>query len=189
MERLPILTTQRLILSVPTLADAERVAAYHRENRAHLTPWEPTRPDEYFTTEYWRGALPDIAAEALQERSMAFILAPQSQPDAPVIGRCALTNIVRGPFQAAHLGFSLAQTAVGHGYMFEALSAVIRFAFDELGLHRIMANYVPDNSRSARVLAGLGFREEGLARDYLFINGAWRDHILTSLVNPKWRLA
>lgn len=185
MDRLPKLTTERLVLLVPTSQDAERLAAYLADNREHLAPWEPTRPQEYYAPEFWRAALPELVDEALAERSVTLLLAARTRPDGPVLGRCALSNIVRGPFQAAHLGFSLAASAVGGGLMSEALAAVIRYAFDDLRLHRLMANYMPRNARSARVLGRLGFCEEGRARDYLLIDGAWRDHVLTSLVNPR----
>jgi [ribosomal protein S5]-alanine N-acetyltransferase len=68
--------------------------------------------------------------------------------------------------------------------MFEALTVVIAYAFNDMGLHRIMANYIPTNERSGRLLRRLGFVVEGYARDYLFLAGNWQDHILTSLINP-----
>ena len=70
--------------------------------------------------------------------------------------------------------------------MAEALRATNAFAFRELRLHRIMANYRPENERSGRLLERLGFVREGVAKDYLFIDGAWRDHVLTALVNPAF---
>ena len=70
--------------------------------------------------------------------------------------------------------------------MYEAAKLAIHYALYELRLHRIMANYLPTNERSARLLRRLGFVVEGYARDYLYINGAWRDHILTSLTHSKW---
>ena len=70
--------------------------------------------------------------------------------------------------------------------MAQALRATNAFVFDSMRLHRIMANYRPENERSARLLERLGFVREGLAKDYLFIDGAWRDHILTALVNPRF---
>ena len=74
--------------------------------------------------------------------------------------------------------------------MSEALRATNAFVFDVIRLHRIMANYRPENVRSGRLLERLGFVREGIAKDYLFIDGAWRDHVLTSLTNarfdPKW---
>jgi ribosomal-protein-alanine N-acetyltransferase len=70
--------------------------------------------------------------------------------------------------------------------MAEALRATNEFVFREMRLHRIMANYRPENVRSGKLLERLGFVREGLAKDYLFIDGAWRDHILTALVNPRF---
>jgi ribosomal-protein-alanine N-acetyltransferase len=70
--------------------------------------------------------------------------------------------------------------------MREALQAGNAFMFSGRRVHRIMANHAPDNGRSAALLARLGFEREGIARDYLFINGAWRDHVLTSLTNPEF---
>jgi ribosomal-protein-alanine N-acetyltransferase len=98
----------------------------------------------------------------------------------------SLSNIVRGVFQAAHLGYGIDHSLQGQGLMHEAVSEIIRFAFDDLRLHRLQANYQPHNQRSAALLQRLGFVEEGLARDYLYINGAWRDHVLTSLTNPQF---
>jgi ribosomal-protein-alanine N-acetyltransferase len=69
--------------------------------------------------------------------------------------------------------------------MHEALSAAIDHVFKALKLHRIMVNYMPANERSAALARKLGFVPEGIARDYLYIDGAWRDHVLTALVNPS----
>lgn len=73
--------------------------------------------------------------------------------------------------------------------MYEALSEAIRFVFDELELHRIQANHLPENTRSARLLKRLGFEIEGRARNYLLIAGEWRDHVLTSLANERYEFA
>ena len=67
--------------------------------------------------------------------------------------------------------------------MYEALAAAIPHVFANLGLHRVMANYRPENVRSGRLLQRLGFEREGLARSYLKINGVWTDHVLTSVIN------
>jgi ribosomal-protein-alanine N-acetyltransferase len=104
-----------------------------------------------------------------------------------MVGDVSLTNIARGPFQACYLGYRLDRQSEGRGLMSEALKAVIAHAFGALKLHRIMANYVPTNERSARVLRRLGFVVEGYARDYLFLEGRWKDHCLTSLTNSAHR--
>jgi len=107
-----------------------------------------------------------------------------------IIGAANFSQISRGPFQAAILGYKIAAASEGRGLMREALQTTICYVFEELHLHRIHANYIPSNVRSGRLLARLGFAIEGYAKDYLFINDAWRDHILTSLTNgqfnPDW---
>jgi len=75
----------------------------------------------------------------------------------------------------------------GIGLMKQLCQHVIAFAFEELELNRVMANYIPSNLRSEGLLEGLGFEREGLARKYLCINGKWEDHVLTSLINPNNR--
>ena len=81
----------------------------------------------------------------------------------------------------------MAEAEQGKGYMTEGLKSAIDYVFQELNLHRVMANYMPHNQRSGNVLKRLGFVVEGYARDYLLINGKWQDHILTSLTNPHWQ--
>lgn len=70
--------------------------------------------------------------------------------------------------------------------MHEGLIPVIQFAFEQRGLHRIAANYMPHNIRSGRLLRSLGFHVEGYARDYLLIDGVWQDHVLSALRNEDW---
>src|SRR5262249_8356125 len=105
---------------------------------------------------------------------------------ATVMGYANLSNFVRGAFHACYLGYGIGAAHQGKGLMAEALALVIEHAFTELRLHRIMANYLPTNERSARLLRRLGFVKEGYAPRYLFINGAWRDHVLTALTNDRW---
>lgn len=185
-DELPRLETERLLLEVPRPNDAAALAAYCLENREHLAPWEPARDEAYFTAAHWTRELVGVESAVRRGQALAFVLRLRSEPERRIQGRCALTNIVRGPFQAAHLGFSLDRRAQGQGLMAEALVATIGHAFEAMGLHRIMAAYVPANERSARVLRRLGFETEGYARAYLLLPGAWRDHVLTALVNRAW---
>ena len=85
---------------------------------------------------------------------------------------------------ACNMGYSVAQTLQGQGLMLEVASASIRYMFDVQGLHRIMANHLPSNVRSERLLARLGFEREGYARAYLKIAGQWQDMVLNSLISP-----
>jgi ribosomal-protein-alanine N-acetyltransferase len=99
------------------------------------------------------------------------------------IGNLAFNNIVRGAFQSCHLGYQLDEREINQGFITEALQRAIAYAFEDLRLHRIEANVMPRNQRSRRVVEKLGFGEEGLARQYLKINGVWEDHIHYVLLN------
>jgi ribosomal-protein-alanine N-acetyltransferase len=181
-----IAESARLRLVVPGVHRAAAVAAYVAKNHDHFAPWAPDRGPRAATEDFWHRQLATGLEEFERGASVRMVLLPRDGGAEPV-GDASLTNIVRGPFQACNLGYRLALSRVGHGYMHEALRAVIDYAFGELHLHRIMANYAPTNARSARLLRRLGFSPEGYARDYLFLAGAWQDHVLTSLINPRAR--
>ena len=88
------------------------------------------------------------------------------------------------------LGYQIDRQFEGQGLMHEALTAAIDYMFTGQKLHRINANYRPENARSGRLLARLGFQIDGYAKKFLFVDGDWRDHILTSRTNdqfqPEW---
>jgi ribosomal-protein-alanine N-acetyltransferase len=184
---LPRLETERLTLHLPSPGEAPRVAAYMRENLDHLAPWSPTIPPAALTEAYWRQRLAQNIDEFQQDRSARFFLRHKGVSDTPVVGTCSFSDLVRGAMHGCYLGYGLARECEGQGLMHEALSAAIPYVFEALNLHRISANHMPTNERSARLLRRLGFAIEGYARDYLRIDGLWRDHVLTSLANPNWR--
>ncbi|MCB1693300.1 MAG: GNAT family N-acetyltransferase [Pseudomonadales bacterium] len=155
------------------------------ENRTFLKQWEPKRPPEFFTEGFWQMQSRANLREFREGASVCLVLTLPASGE--VAGVCNYTNIVRGTFLACHLGYALAERHQGTGLMFEALQAGNRFIFEELGLNRIMANYLPRNARSGQLLERLGFEVEGRARRFLKINGVWEDHVLTSLVNPATR--
>ena len=185
MAHLPELHTDRLELRLPGPDDAAAMLAFVTDNREHFASWDPDRPPVYYTLPFWERELEQVAARAREGSGFQFVVL---RPGHPAIGgQCTLSGIARGPFQAAYLGYGLDHRWVGKGYMGEALEAVIHFAFSDLNLHRVMANHMPTNLRSARLLRRLGFVVEGYARDYLHLAGDWQDHVLTSLSNPDWR--
>jgi len=179
--------TARLTLTLPTVDFAPRFLRYFEENDEHLGPWEPTREAGFFTEDYWRARLERTRQEFAADSSMRLVLLSKEQPKGPILGHCNFNNFIRGAFQACTLGYSLDHRHVGRGLMHEALTAGIAYAFAELRFHRVMANYMPTNERSGRLLRRLGFVVEGYARDYLYIDGQWRDHVLTSLTAPSPR--
>ena len=162
------------------------MARFLRDNfDGHLDRWSPPAAPGFFTEPFWRERL-EIAVEEFHAGRAARFVLQQGPAEGPILGTCNYTNIVRGPFLACYLGYQVARDREGSGLMAEALGATNEFMFDVMRVHRIMANYRPENARSARLLERLGFAKEGLARNYLFIDGAWRDHVLTALTHPAF---
>lgn len=182
---LPELETQRLTVRLARPGMQAAMAHFLEENfPGHLDRWSPPPVAAFFTEAFWAERLAISVEEFQADRSVRFVL--QAPASDAIIGTCNYTNIVRGAFHACHLGYQVARSHEGRGLMAEALRATNEFMFDAMRMHRIMANYRPENTRSARILERLGFVREGLAKNYLFIDGAWRDHVLTSLIHPGY---
>ncbi len=178
---LPI-ETERLLLRIPEPGEAQKMVDYVSENRDHLLPWEPLRPETHYTLQHWQKELKDMHNEFILGQSARFsIFLKEGNPDV-IIGVCNFTTVLRGAFQACFLGYSLDYRYQGQGVMNEALDAAVNFVFEHFKLHRVMANYMPRNERSGKLLKKLGFTVEGFARDYLKIAGEWEDHILTAKI-------
>ncbi len=180
----PRLDGQSVRVSLVTAADAAALKDFHNRNQDHLKQWMPPLPKGFYTLDYWRRWSAGAADLFEKDRSVRMVIRDIADPDGPLLGQVNLNNVVRGAFQAAHLGYHLDREAEGRGLMTEALSLVIGYAFGPFRLHRLMAGYVVGNARSAKVLARLNFRVEGIAKGYLYIDGAWRDHVLTALTDP-----
>ncbi|WP_431090723.1 GNAT family N-acetyltransferase [Paenibacillus sp. 8b26] len=161
------------------VSDAERLLEIRRENFDFLKPFEPERPEIYFTLEE-QARLISIGLEAAQAgQGYTFgLFLPENDK---LIGRMELSGVARGPFQNANLGYFVDPAHHGQGYATSAVKDVVRYAINELGLHRIQAGVMPRNTPSNRVMEKAGFRREGLAINYLKINGVWEDHVLYAL--------
>ena len=177
------LTTPRLTLRVMAPPHATGLAAFFRRNEARLRPWDPPRPSGILEAPFWEAEAARAATDHLDGAVVRWLMFGPDAPDR-VIGRINFTQIVRGPFQSCMLGYAIDGEFEGRGLMHEALQVTLRHVFESLRLHRVQANHLPENLRSARLLQRLGFRVEGSAHAYLFINGAWRDHVLTALTYP-----
>lgn len=169
-----------MIVRLITPADAALLSNYYQDNAEHFKPWQPRRDDNYYS-EAALFALFTEYQHQQQHGSAAHFIALL---DGKVAAHCSLTAIQYGPFRACFIGYGVAHKHQGTGVMTRLCQSVISYAFDELQLNRIMANYMPSNLRSGKLLKKLGFAEEGVAKRYLQINGNWEDHILTSLLNP-----
>jgi [ribosomal protein S5]-alanine N-acetyltransferase len=185
---LPELGSPRLVLRLARPGMQAAMARFVTDNfPGHLDRWSPPPAAGFFTEPFWAERLAVSVEEFHADRAVRFVMQARGPGEAaPILGTINYTNIVRGAFHACHLGYQVGRAEEGRGLMSEALRATNEFMFEAMRLHRIMANYRPENERSGRLLQRLGFVREGLARDYLFIDGAWRDHVLTSLTHPAY---
>lgn len=163
------------------LKDAPVLAQLLRDNRDFLAPWEPTRPEDYYSEQGQR-----VVVEAALARHDEGTAHPRVIIDRDrVVGRITLNEIVRGPLQSCSLGYWLNAADNGRGLASAAVAELVNFAFEELDLHRVQAGTQPHNLRSQRVLERNGFLRFGLAPSYIHIAGAWRDEILYQIVRPE----
>jgi [ribosomal protein S5]-alanine N-acetyltransferase len=179
------LTSDRLCLRHAEPARAAALADYMRRNRDHLARWSPPAATDLETPAGWVPLLVEAVAQRAEGTALRWVLTPRDDAT-HVIGRISFTNVQRGPLQSCFLGYQIDHACEGRGLMHEALGVAIEHAFGALRLHRIEANYRPENERSGRLLMRLGFERTGYAPRYLFIDGDWRDHVQTQRLNPHF---
>lgn len=153
-------------------------------NRAFFAPYEPAATDNDFTRDAVRGQIERGNDEDRSGASYSFGIFDRS--DGALAGRVRLSNVFRGVWQNANLGYYVDQARNGRGLATEAVRLACGFAFTRAELHRVQAGVMTDNLRSIRVLEKAGLRREGLALRYLLINGAWRDHVLYAMTAEEW---
>jgi ribosomal-protein-alanine N-acetyltransferase len=124
--------------------------------------------------------------ETRQDSAYVFFVLRES--DDALLGGCTLSNVRRGVTQCCTLGYWIGARFARQGYMTGAVKALVPFIFKTLGLHRIEAACLTDNDASKSLLARTGFRQEGIARRYLLINGVWADHLLYALLKEDAQL-
>ena len=179
---IPRIETERLVVTLLRPSLAELMVRFRLENQRHLTAWEPLRSPQFYTEPFWQAQLQANLIDFSRGESCSFVMLNRAENQ--VLGVINFTQGTRGTMQSCQLGYALGGAFEGQGYMQEGVSAALQYVFDVLKLHRVSANYIPHNGRSARLLTRLGFEVEGRARAFLKINGQWEDHILTALINP-----
>ncbi len=178
------LSGQKVWLRAPLLDDWRAWSALRGASRDFLIPWEPTWPDDAITKAAFIRRLDRQYESWRLDMGYDFLIFRAS--DQALLGGCVLFNVRRGMTQTAALGYWMGQPFARQGYMHDALSALCRYAFLTLNLHRLEAGVIPSNLPSRGLLQGLGFREEGYAKSYLKINGAWQDHVLYGVLQDEW---
>jgi [ribosomal protein S5]-alanine N-acetyltransferase len=186
------MTVARVRLEEPPTAirptdprDASEQLRLRLANREHTGPWDPVRDESFYTEAGQRLELDLDQRSWAAGNAYAFAVLEIDAGDR-LIGRVALANIVRGPWQNATLGYWIDERSGGRGHATRAVRLALRFAFEHAGLHRVQPAIIPRNDRSVRVAEKVGFRHEGRALRYLKINGVWEDHDIYALTIEDW---
>ncbi len=168
--------TERMTLRLPTHGDYRQWAELRAASADFLAPWEPVWAHDHLTRKaftnrvYW--------ANRAEAQGTALPLLMLRRSDQRLLGAITLDNIRRGPVQAGTLGYWVGAPFARHGFMREAILAVVHHAFAQMDLSRIEAACLPENAASRGVLEKTGFKYEGVAQAYLQIAGRWRNHVL-----------
>jgi ribosomal-protein-alanine N-acetyltransferase len=176
------LKTDRLLLCPLGAEHAETVQDYLLRNKAFFKPWSPIPAPDFFELESIEKRMHQEKWNASQKKQLRFyIFSVTDKAKQYILGDIHYSNLIFGAFQSCFLGYKTDQRACGKGIMTEALQATNAYLFEHWGLHRIEANIMPSNKASLRVVEKLNFDKEGLARNYLNINGQWEDHLRFAL--------
>ena len=171
------MTGERVFLRPPTKRDlAEFIALNRASARFHrglVSP--PTQPEQYAA----------FLSRCRRADCACFLICRTE--DGAIVGSINLSQIFHGGFQNAYLGYHVGGPYAGQGYLTDALRLVLRYAFEDLKLHRLEANIQPENVASLALVRRAGFVREGFSRRYLKVCGRWRDHERWAVIAEDWK--
>lgn len=180
------LESERLVLKVLDDSYVDKVLDYFNRNSDFLNKWEFIKTTGFYTLDFQKQQLQDELKKIEDGKLLkVWIFEKEDIKFDNIIGSIALNEIVRGCFQSCFLGYRMDERKTNKGYMTEGVKRIVKYAFNDLKLHRIEGNIMPNNIASLKVVEKLGFYNEGLAKRYLKINGKWQDHIHMVLLNDE----
>lgn len=162
------------------MRDAAQWSRIRLADRAHLEPWEPSTDTDWaarHTVSSWPAVCSSLRSEARKGRMLPYVI----ELDREFCGQLTIGNVTHGALRSAWIGYWVSSSATGGGVATGALALGLDHCFGAVMLHRVEATVRPENVASRAVLAKVGFREEGLLRRYLQVDGAWRDHVLVAI--------
>jgi ribosomal-protein-alanine N-acetyltransferase len=169
----------KVFLRAPVARDSEEFVALNRASRrlhrGFASP--PVEPEQFEA----------FLKRCRRDDSACFFVCRVD--DKRIVGAMNLSQIVRGNFRSAYLGYYAGERYAGRGYMTGALRLLLRHAFGRMKLHRVEANIQPDNVASLALVKRAGFVKEGYSRRYLKICGRWRDHERWAILSEDWQAA
>jgi ribosomal-protein-alanine N-acetyltransferase len=162
------------------MRDAAQWSRIRTADRAFLEPWEPSAELDWpvrHSVSAWPSVCSGLRAEARKGRMLPYVI----EVDGQFAGQLTIGNVTHGALRSAWIGYWVHSELTGQGVATAALALGLDHSFGPVMLHRVEATVRPENTASRKVLAKAGFREEGLLRRYLDVDGAWRDHLLVGL--------
>jgi ribosomal-protein-alanine N-acetyltransferase len=172
-----VITGERVFLRAPTRKNLAGFIALNRASarfhRGLVSP--PIKPEQYA----------DFLKRCRRADCACFFVCRAK--DGAIVGSINLSQIFRGGFQNAYLGYHIGEQYAGQGYMTEAMRLMLRYAFEYLKLHRLEANIQPENVASIALVRRAGFVCEGFSPRYLKICGRWRDHERWAIIAENWK--
>ncbi len=176
--------TDRFILRLPKEVDRVPIQVFGERNIGHLSPWRAAAGEP---KKDHRAQIIKWKQEFKEGKFIRFLLFLRNHPEDEIVGFCHFSQIFQGPFQSCYLGYHLDAAFQGMGLMSEAVAQATEYMFETQNLHRILANYMPSNQRSARLFHRLRFVVEGRVKKSLLINRRRENPILTFLTNEDGR--
>lgn len=178
---------RRVVLRALDVRDFPQWREVRRRNADRLARWEPRRiPGQADVVESREAFASRCSARSREWQLGTGYGFGIFTEEGAFAGEINMSSVQRGPFQNAYVGYWIDERCAGEGYTPEALVVVCRYAFEELGLHRLQVSIIPRNQASRRVVEKLGLREEGVALRYLEINGVWEDHVRYAITSEEW---
>ena len=162
------------------LRDAAVWSRIRLADQAHLEPWEPVAEVNWelrHAVSSWPSICSGLRGEARKGRMLPYAI----ELDGEFCGQLTIGNVTHGALRSAWIGYWVAKEHNGGGVATAALALGVDHGFGPVGLHRIEATVRPENAPSRAVLAKARFREEGLLKRYLEVDGGWRDHLLVAI--------
>jgi ribosomal-protein-alanine N-acetyltransferase len=177
---------RRVMLRPLVPADFAAWSEVRVRNEAWLLRWELARVPGLPDPSRERDAFAVRCSARERERQLGAGYGFGIFVDNAFAGEINLNSVQRGSFQNAYVGYWIDEARAGRSYMPESVVTLARFSFEDLRLHRLQVAIIPRNANSRRVMEKLRFREEGVARRYLEINGVWEDHVRYAITAEEW---
>jgi len=176
---------RKVFVRMPQASDWSQWSELRDSSREFLAPWEPVWPSDDLSKSAFSRRLRRYTQSVRQGALYPFFAF--TKDDETLVGGITLTNVRRGTVQGCSIGYWVGEQYARNGYMSDTIQIALNFAFEALGLHRVEAACLPENQPSRGLLLKSGFTEEGSAREYLKICGAWRDHVRFGILSTDPR--